>query len=464
MRVPWLRRRKTCLLVGLLLLPALATRMLVPPGFMPGTGADGAPSMQMCHGAGPLPGAAQPATSNDGHAPGDRAHHEAPCVFAAAGSAAPPPSRGSRSRHATSSRRRASRARVHRRPAASSPRPGRPRTPDRLPSSLEARRPTDPGRLPRRPVSRVCGRCLLAAALPPRPAGAAVVDRTTGSWSPDDVKFRKSCSVALAVALALHVAAGVAADDSAELEELIVTARRILTPGLGVGNARHGGDRAQARPHQRHRQPAEEHPRRGYLWRRRRLEPAGDPRPRRRSPAHAGRRRRHRGRLPQPHEPAAVLHRSDRRRRHRRLRRCHSGERRRRQHRRHHPGALGGPAVRRDRRQSRCRGMPARSTAATATPGAAISSGTYATERPEPRLHRLIRAVGQLPVRRRLQGLHVHRASGSHAADRRSRLDGLRVEQPVRAARLAQRRPPARLHLQLPGRSRRRAIPTSAWT
>jgi hypothetical protein len=53
MRVPWLRRRKTCLLVGLLLLPALAARLLVPPGFMPGTGADGAPTMQMCHGAGP---------------------------------------------------------------------------------------------------------------------------------------------------------------------------------------------------------------------------------------------------------------------------------------------------------------------------------------------------------------------------------------------------------------------------
>jgi hypothetical protein len=91
MRVPWLRRRKTCLLVGLLLLPALAARMLVPPGFMPATGADGAPTMQMCHGAGPLPTAVQSATSNDGHTPSDRAHHEAPCVFAAAGSAAPPP-------------------------------------------------------------------------------------------------------------------------------------------------------------------------------------------------------------------------------------------------------------------------------------------------------------------------------------------------------------------------------------
>ena len=92
MRVPWLRRRKTCqLVVLLLLLPALAALMLVPPGFMPGMGADGAPSIQMCHGAGPLPGAAQPATSHDGQAPSDRAPHEAPCVFAAAGSAAPPP-------------------------------------------------------------------------------------------------------------------------------------------------------------------------------------------------------------------------------------------------------------------------------------------------------------------------------------------------------------------------------------
>jgi hypothetical protein len=77
--------------VGLLLLPALAARMLVPPGFMPGTGADGAPTMQMCHGAGPLPTAVQPPTPGNDDAPRDRVHHEAPCVFAAAGSAAPPP-------------------------------------------------------------------------------------------------------------------------------------------------------------------------------------------------------------------------------------------------------------------------------------------------------------------------------------------------------------------------------------
>jgi hypothetical protein len=74
-----------------LLLPALAARMLVPPGFMPGTSASGAPSMQMCHGAGPLPASTHPVPTGDDPAPEQGQHHEAPCVFAAAGSAAPPP-------------------------------------------------------------------------------------------------------------------------------------------------------------------------------------------------------------------------------------------------------------------------------------------------------------------------------------------------------------------------------------
>ncbi len=43
----------------------------------------------------------------------------------------------------------------------------------------------------------------------------------------------KSSTVALAVVIALHAAPGMAADDAAALEELIVTARRILSPGLG---------------------------------------------------------------------------------------------------------------------------------------------------------------------------------------------------------------------------------------
>jgi hypothetical protein len=91
MQARWLRNRKTRLLVGLLLVPALALRVLVPQGFMPGTGAGDAPTMQMCHGAGPLPAATQPVPGGDDRAPGQDQHHESPCVFAAAGSAAPPP-------------------------------------------------------------------------------------------------------------------------------------------------------------------------------------------------------------------------------------------------------------------------------------------------------------------------------------------------------------------------------------
>ncbi len=87
----WIRNRSTRLLVGLFVLPALAVRILVPQGFMPGTGADAAPTMQMCHGFGPLPAPTQPLPVGDDPAPGQGQHHEAPCVFAAAGSAAPPP-------------------------------------------------------------------------------------------------------------------------------------------------------------------------------------------------------------------------------------------------------------------------------------------------------------------------------------------------------------------------------------
>jgi iron complex outermembrane receptor protein len=44
----------------------------------------------------------------------------------------------------------------------------------------------------------------------------------------------KSSAITLAVVAVLHAAPGIAADASVELEELIVTARRILTPGLGL--------------------------------------------------------------------------------------------------------------------------------------------------------------------------------------------------------------------------------------
>ena len=60
MHIRCIQNRSTRLLVGLLLVPALALRVLVPPGFMPGTGAGDAPTMQMCHGAGPLPASTQP--------------------------------------------------------------------------------------------------------------------------------------------------------------------------------------------------------------------------------------------------------------------------------------------------------------------------------------------------------------------------------------------------------------------
>ncbi len=91
MHARWTQGRRTRLWVTLLLLPALACRVLVPPGFMPGTDADHTLTMQMCHGAGPLPHVAQSPAGEDEQAPGNRGHHEAPCVFAAAGTVAPPP-------------------------------------------------------------------------------------------------------------------------------------------------------------------------------------------------------------------------------------------------------------------------------------------------------------------------------------------------------------------------------------
>ena len=88
-----IQSRSTRLLVGLFLQPALVVRVLVPQGFMPVTGADDAPTMQMCHGSGPLPASTQHTPSGDDPAPGQgQPHHQTPCVFAAAGAAAPPSS------------------------------------------------------------------------------------------------------------------------------------------------------------------------------------------------------------------------------------------------------------------------------------------------------------------------------------------------------------------------------------
>jgi hypothetical protein len=84
MRNRWTQRRTTHLLVGLVVLPALLCRLLVPPGFMLGTGTHSALTMQMCHGAGPLPAPA----GEDGS--GGQPRHDSPCVFAAAATVAPP--------------------------------------------------------------------------------------------------------------------------------------------------------------------------------------------------------------------------------------------------------------------------------------------------------------------------------------------------------------------------------------
>jgi hypothetical protein len=93
MDAAWLRRRRTHLWVVLLLLPALASRLLVAPGFMPGTGAGDSPTMQMCHGAGPLPAgrdAPAPQSGDPGKSGGSTQVHTS-CVFAATGASAPPP-------------------------------------------------------------------------------------------------------------------------------------------------------------------------------------------------------------------------------------------------------------------------------------------------------------------------------------------------------------------------------------
>ncbi len=85
----WLRARRTREWVYLLLLPSLAFRLLVPAGFMPTAGEGFSVTMQMCHGDAKSSVVVRLTGTGDAPA-GQHASHEAPCVFAASATVAPP--------------------------------------------------------------------------------------------------------------------------------------------------------------------------------------------------------------------------------------------------------------------------------------------------------------------------------------------------------------------------------------
>ena len=90
MKLGRLRAHVTRQWVILLLLPALAFRLLVPEGFMPAFGDGAELTMQMCHGDGKSSVIVR-LTQDGGETPDDsQAGHSAPCVFAAAATIAPP--------------------------------------------------------------------------------------------------------------------------------------------------------------------------------------------------------------------------------------------------------------------------------------------------------------------------------------------------------------------------------------
>ena len=90
MKLGRLRARVTREWVILLLLPALAFRLLVPDGFMPAFGDDAVLTMQMCHGDGKSSVIVRLTQGNEEAPDPSQSGHTAPCVFAAAATIAPP--------------------------------------------------------------------------------------------------------------------------------------------------------------------------------------------------------------------------------------------------------------------------------------------------------------------------------------------------------------------------------------
>lgn len=92
MAIGGMRRRRRREWITLLLLPALAFRLLLPAGFMPGFGADGSTlTVQMCHGDARSAAVLRLTGGQPGQPAAPDAGHDAPCVFAATAGAAPPP-------------------------------------------------------------------------------------------------------------------------------------------------------------------------------------------------------------------------------------------------------------------------------------------------------------------------------------------------------------------------------------